>query len=193
MARIIYDSLAQVHFCILYAKCAVRCCYNILLLISRMENEWTFNVYVGEFACECNIGYMGPFCDLMRHPCDFKPCENGICEIVGDLYYKCLCKPNYTGVNCHIEIKPCDANTCLNGGRCRSLSTFDETDIGCDCPINFTGTICENEIIDQNPCASNPCHNNAICNTRLVDFQTRIECLCPEQFYGEFCENGRFA
>lgn len=56
----------------------------------------------GEFMCQCNVGYMGPFCDLMRHPCDFKPCENGICEIVGDLYYKCLCKPNYTGVNCHI-------------------------------------------------------------------------------------------
>lgn len=102
------------------------------------------NNQTGEFVCECSIGYMGPFCDLMRHPCDFKPCENGICEIVGDLYYKCLCKPNYTGVNCHIEIKPCDESTCLNGGRCRSLTTFDETDIGCDCPINFTGTICEN-------------------------------------------------
>ena len=102
------------------------------------------NNQTGEFACECNVGYMGPFCDLMRHPCDFKPCENGICEIVGDLYYKCLCKPNWTGVNCHIEIKPCDERTCLNGGRCRSLTTFDESDIGCDCPINFTGTICEN-------------------------------------------------
>lgn len=104
------------------------------------------NNETGEFVCECNVGYMGPFCDLMRHPCDFKPCENGICEIVGDLYYKCLCKPNYTGVNCHIEIKPCDEKTCLNGGRCRSLTTMDESDIGCDCPINFTGTICENGI-----------------------------------------------
>jgi len=56
----------------------------------------------GEFKCQCDIGYMGPFCDLIRHPCDFRPCENGICEIVGDLYYKCLCKPKYTGVNCHI-------------------------------------------------------------------------------------------
>lgn len=46
------------------------------------------NNQTGEFMCECNVGYMGPFCDLMRHPCDFKPCENGICEIVGDLYYK---------------------------------------------------------------------------------------------------------
>lgn len=44
-------------------------------------------------ACKCDRGYMGPYCDLMRHPCDFKPCENGgNCEIVGDLYYKCLCK-----------------------------------------------------------------------------------------------------
>jgi len=60
------------------------------------------NSTTGEFMCQCNVGYMGPFCDLMRHPCDFKPCENGVCEIVGDLYYKCLCKPNYTGVNCHI-------------------------------------------------------------------------------------------
>ena len=59
----------------------------------------------GEFKCQCDVGYMGPFCDLIRHPCDFRPCENGICEIVGDLYYKCLCKPMYTGVNCHIGEK----------------------------------------------------------------------------------------
>lgn len=55
-----------------------------------------------QFVCECNLGYMGPFCDIMRHPCDFQPCENGVCERVGDMYYKCLCKPNYTGVNCHV-------------------------------------------------------------------------------------------
>ena len=95
-----------------------------------------------EFMCQCNVGYMGPFCDLMRHPCDFKPCENGICEIVGDLYYKCLCKPNFTGVNCHIEIKPCQANTCLNGGKCKSLP-LEDVDYPCDCPANFTGTYCE--------------------------------------------------
>ena len=58
----------------------------------------------GEFKCQCEVGYMGPFCDLIRHPCDFRPCENGICEIVGDLYYKCLCKPKFTGVNCHIGL-----------------------------------------------------------------------------------------
>ena len=23
-------------------------------------------------ACKCDQGYMGPYCDLMRHPCDFK-------------------------------------------------------------------------------------------------------------------------
>ena len=97
-----------------------------------------------DFTCECNVGYMGPFCDLIRHPCDFKPCENGICEIVGDLYYKCLCKPNYTGINCHIEIKPCGPTTCLNGGKCKSMVSHDETEIGCDCPSNYTGIYCEN-------------------------------------------------
>lgn len=56
-----------------------------------------------QFSCACNIGYMGPFCDIMRHPCDFKPCEHGMCERVGDMYYKCLCQPNFTGVNCHIS------------------------------------------------------------------------------------------
>ena len=25
-----------------------------------------------EIACKCDHGYMGPYCDLMRHPCDFK-------------------------------------------------------------------------------------------------------------------------
>lgn len=55
-----------------------------------------------EFTCECNVGYMGPFCDIMKHPCDFKPCENGVCEIVSSTSYKCLCKPNYIGENCQI-------------------------------------------------------------------------------------------
>ncbi len=97
----------------------------------------------GEFKCQCDIGYMGPFCDFIRHPCDFRPCENGICEIVGDLYYKCLCKPNWTGVNCHIEIRPCEDKLCLNGGKCKMFPS-DELDIGCDCPANFTGIYCEN-------------------------------------------------
>ena len=70
---------------------------------SSISSETNDAQVLADFTCECNLGYMGPFCDLMRHPCDFKPCENGVCEIVGDLYYKCLCKPNYTGVNCHIS------------------------------------------------------------------------------------------
>ena len=114
------------------------------------HGKCVMNNETSEFECECNIGYMGPFCDLIRHPCDFKPCENGICEIVGDLYYKCLCKPNYTGVNCHIELKPCDSNTCLNGGKCK-MGTSDSSSmngdadfVGCECPANFTGTYCEN-------------------------------------------------
>lgn len=53
-----------------------------------------------EFLCDCETGYMGPFCDIMKHPCDFKPCLNGVCEIVSSTTYKCLCKPNYTGENC---------------------------------------------------------------------------------------------
>jgi hypothetical protein len=113
------------------------------------HGKCVMNNETNDFECECNVGYMGPFCDLIRHPCDFKPCENGICEIVGDLYYKCLCKPNYTGVNCHIELKPCDSNTCLNGGKCKmgssDLSMNGDADfVGCDCPANFTGTYCEN-------------------------------------------------
>lgn len=98
------------------------------------------NNKTGEFRCECEVGYMGPFCDLIRHPCDFKPCENGICEIVGDLYYKCLCKPNWTGVNCHIEIKPCDESKCLNGGKCKQDDIYGS---GCDCQPGFTGYYCE--------------------------------------------------
>lgn len=57
-----------------------------------------------EFTCECQTGYMGPFCDIMKHPCDFKPCKNGVCEIVSSTTYKCLCKPNYTGENCQIGL-----------------------------------------------------------------------------------------
>lgn len=104
------------------------------------HGQCLLNNKTGEFRCECEVGYMGPFCDLIRHPCDFKPCENGICEIVGDLYYKCLCRPNWTGVNCHIEIKPCDETKCLNGGKCKLDDIYGS---GCDCPSGFTGYFCE--------------------------------------------------
>jgi len=54
-----------------------------------------------EFACECFDGYLGPFCDIIKHTCDSKPCgTNGVCEIVSSTSYKCLCKPNFTGENC---------------------------------------------------------------------------------------------
>ena len=55
-----------------------------------------------DFSCECNAGYMGPFCDILKHPCDFNPCLNGVCEIISTTNYKCLCKPNFSGENCHI-------------------------------------------------------------------------------------------
>jgi hypothetical protein len=54
------------------------------------------------FSCECNASFMGPFCDILKHPCDFKPCLNGVCEIISNTNYRCLCKPNFSGENCQI-------------------------------------------------------------------------------------------
>ncbi len=125
----------------------------------------------------------------MTHPCDFQPCEHGICERVSDMFYKCLCQPGFTGVNCHIPIQLCLNTTCLNGGSCRPPISLD--DPLCDCPVNFTGNNCEINKIKANTksktCESdNPCFNGGIC---YIDQENQIACVCPIGFSGPLCKH----
>lgn len=46
-----------------------------------------------------------PRCDVVQHPCDPNPCQNGAeCKSWGAVRKQCICKPGYTGVNCSVNI-----------------------------------------------------------------------------------------
>ncbi len=63
----------------------------------------------------------------------------------------------------------CPDNECLNGGLC--------VDGACDCPIGWTGDLCEES---TDPCANLNCLNDGVCTTGL--------CTCLNGFTGIFCQ-----
>ncbi|CAF5138147.1 unnamed protein product, partial [Rotaria sp. Silwood1] len=78
--------------------------------------------------------------------------------------------------------------TCKNGGTCVPFSVDDPScNIGqigstcCQCPPNFTGLRCEQEV---DFCSSNPCKTNGRC---LSD-KSGYRCQCYEGYMGENCE-----
>ena len=58
--------------------------------------------------------------------------------------------------------------TCLNGGHCFNSS--------CCCPVGFTGTVCNSNIIE---CISDPCMNGGTC----IDGIGHYNCSCIAGMY----------
>ncbi|CAH1240252.1 NOTCH2 [Branchiostoma lanceolatum] len=69
---------------------------------------------------------------------------------------------------------------CQNGGNCSSC--FADSIVTCECPVGFTGDLCEKNIDD---CATTPCKNNATC----VDLVDSFECVCDRGYTGLLCES----
>ena len=76
-------------------------------------------------------------------------------------------------------------NPCQNGGSCTG-STIGQvagvtaaSGLRCDCPPEYSGTTCGNDV-----CTPNPCKNRGTC---VIDEIRNAKCTCETGFYGKLC------
>ncbi|XP_068671481.1 fibrillin-1-like [Montipora foliosa] len=135
------------------------------------------NFTVGKYGCEhwcllenkcvsVNIGSgkspSSVICELSdsdhcQHPKDLKPRQGW----------------TYRGAK-----NPCCYNPCLNNGKC--LLGYTEKNYACECPQEFTGENCENDVNECNT-GTHDCNENATCTNTAGNFN----CTCKPGFTGD--------
>jgi len=98
-----------------------------------------------------------------------------------------MCVEGFDGDNCENTIvdpvDACDPNPCQNDGIC----SVDEAGAAtCACTEEFTGALCEEEVVIADPCEPNPCQNDGVCS---ADDEGTVACECADGFEGEFCDS----
>ncbi|XP_070177359.1 protein crumbs-like isoform X2 [Littorina saxatilis] len=80
----------------------------------------------------------------------------------------------------------CYERPCLNGGTCVDLLQS----YHCECPRNFNGTDCGEDLARKIGCLVSPCENNATCEnvTVVSPGDLPYRCTCPQGFTGVNCE-----
>ncbi|XP_071842854.1 uncharacterized protein [Apostichopus japonicus] len=129
--------------------------------------------------CICPEGFTGPHCEEELRDCN-PPCLNGgSCDM---LQQSCICPSTWTGTACQDPAQPmppCSSDSCLNGGVCINQPDMMFT---CECPSNFRGPQCEEEIF---PCEPNPCQNGGSCI--VSQDSTTYSCNCVTGYSGATC------
>ncbi|XP_046419281.1 protein crumbs isoform X6 [Neodiprion fabricii] len=133
---------------------------------------------VGTYHCNCLSGYTGRHCELHGL------CENGACPpnsicIPDNHGPQCVCNPGFMGIPPNCTINFCANNPCLNGGTC----TSNQDGFNCTCPIEWTGTACDQDI-DECTTYGNSLCNNGIC----VNTNGSYDCFCRPGFSGDHCD-----
>ncbi|CAF1034389.1 unnamed protein product [Rotaria sp. Silwood1] len=156
----------------------------------------TINAAPKGYMCMCQVdGISYTTIDTCPNPCISMPCgPQGRCLTINAAPkgYMCMCQVDgisYTTIDtCPTTSSFCTHMTCKNGGTCVPFSVDDPScNIGqigstcCQCPPNFTGLRCEQEV---DFCSSNPCKTNGRC---LSD-KSGYRCQCYEGYMGENCE-----
>lgn len=100
-------------------------CPNTLLSDGGCQNGGTcFN-----YACCCNVGFTGQYCDTRINYCINNLCVNGVC-VSTSTGYICNCNQGYTDTYCSTLINPCSSNPCQNQGLCKHINgTFQVNEI----------------------------------------------------------------
>ena len=100
--------------------------------------------------CVCPTAFSGECCEGDAPPttCDSNPCGSDSdkhfqCDNLAHGLYLCSCEEGWTGSDCDQAIDPCNPNPCQNSGTC----TASGTDFYCSCISEYTGQICESELI----------------------------------------------
>ncbi|XP_046474666.1 protein crumbs isoform X5 [Neodiprion pinetum] len=133
---------------------------------------------VGTYHCNCLSGYTGRHCELHGL------CENGACPLnsicIPDNHGpQCVCNPGFMGIPPNCTINFCANNPCLNGGTC----TSNQDGFNCTCPIEWTGTACDQDVDE---CAT---YGNSLCNNGIcVNTNGSYDCFCRPGFSGDHCD-----
>ncbi|XP_046609004.1 protein crumbs isoform X5 [Neodiprion virginianus] len=133
---------------------------------------------VGTYHCNCLSGYTGRHCELHGL------CENGACPpnsicIPDNHGPQCVCNPGFMGIPPNCTINFCANNPCLNGGTC----TSNQDGFNCTCPIEWTGTACDQDVDE---CAT---YGNSLCNNGIcVNTNGSYDCFCRPGFSGDHCD-----
>lgn len=130
--------------------------------------------------------HTGQFCEIDRNPCQYLPCQNGLCQLLGNTTsFSCICYPGYTGQFCHIKINYCLSQPCENNGVCASTATG----FICTCPPHYTGTTCS---LPTEPCLIPPCVNERrlICPPGLTNPPMCTDDINECMLDHNLCKNG---
>ncbi|CAF1380734.1 unnamed protein product [Rotaria magnacalcarata] len=159
------------------------------------ECEITANLLNG-YICRCFDGTIQMTnCSAPKNPCASMPCgSQGRCLVLNAAPkgYMCMCQVDgvsYTTIDtCPVTSSFCTHMSCKNGGICVPFSVDEPScsvdQIGstcCQCPPNFTGLRCEQEV---DLCSSNPCKANGRCQFDKFGYR----CQCFEGYTGENCD-----
>ena len=87
-----------------------------------------------------------------------------------------------------VDIRDCPACNCKNGGVCVDRGGGGSG--SCDCPLGYTGLLCENELCT----VSNPCQNSGQCYMAAGENSVaQLMCNCSLPFGGDFCDTRKRA
>ncbi|CAI5786179.1 stabilin-2 isoform X1 [Podarcis lilfordi] len=145
-----------------------------------------FQGVIGNGTCTCKKGFGGTACEKCAEDNLYGPnctsvcsCVHGICNsgITGD--GKCTCLSGYKGPSCDQPIPECQALRCPENSRC-SVSSRDESQMGCKCLPNYEGDGKQCEPI--NPCSKQVCDPHADC---LYLGPNRHKCTCQYGYTGD--------
>ena len=130
--------------------------------------------------------YTGSLCEINQNPCQYSPCQNGICQPLGNTSsFSCMCYPGYTGQFCHIKINYCLSQPCEHQGICASMATG----FTCLCLPGSTGPSCS---ILLDTCLSPPCLDNqtSTCSSGWTNPPTCADDIDECLLHAELCKNG---
>jgi hypothetical protein len=94
---------------------------------------------IGQYTCNCALGYAGARCEIAVGYCTSSACENGGTCIDGQDSYTCQCSTGFSGTRCETNIDDCVSNLCANGATC--VDGIGE--YTCQCPIGYAGALCD--------------------------------------------------
>ncbi|XP_064483890.1 protein jagged-1b-like isoform X2 [Ornithodoros turicata] len=131
----------------------------------------------GGFACLCDPGYTGTYCDENINDCASQPCHNAGTCVDGLNSYRCICSDGWEGLQCERNKNECQSSPCQNGGICTDLIA----DFHCECQGRWKGKTCN---LRNSHCDGNTCQNGGTCQ----DVGDTFICHCPESYRGNTCQ-----